>query len=66
MQISKVKFLGTSSRFTTGKVYDVISWTGGSGSVLDDNGAIFGTVSVPHADWQLEYLAVVELKQLYP
>ena len=66
MQIAKVKFTGTSTRFTTNKVYDVIAWDGANMTVLDDAGAPFGSASVPHADWSLEYIAVLELKQLYP
>ncbi len=66
MQISKVKFVGSSVRFTTNQVYDVIAWDGANVTVLDDNNIPYGSADVSSADWDLEYLAVVEIKQLYP
>lgn len=65
MQIVKLKFIGTSTRFTTNTVYDSLGNNGnGTFMVLDDANVPFGA-SVG-SDWQLEYVAVFELKQLYP
>lgn len=66
MQIAKVKYVGvTGETWNNNQVYDVLSWGGGSGTVRADNGT-FHIVSPNHPDWELEYLAVLELKQLYP
>lgn len=65
MSIVKLKFIGTSTRFTTNQVYDAVGNNGsGQFMVLDDANVPFGA-SVGD-DWDLEYLAVLELKQLYP
>ncbi len=66
MQVGKVKYVGTTgATFTNNAVYDVLSWGGGSATVKGDNDSI-QLVNPNDPDWDLEYLAVWELKQLYP
>ena len=66
MVFAKVKFIGSSVRFTTNAIYDVISVAGaGQFIVLDDNGAPFGA-DPAGPDFQLESVVILDLKQLYP
>jgi hypothetical protein len=63
----KIKYLGTtSSIFTNGNVYDVLSW-GPPPQVLRDNGHV-GDATNFHdlAIWETVYVAIIEQKQLKP
>jgi hypothetical protein len=66
MQIARIKYVGTTgATFTNNAVYDVVSWSGSTATVKGDNDTVQG-VALSSPDWELEYLAVMELKQLYP
>lgn len=66
MQIAKVKYVGTTgATFTNNQVYDVLGWSGAGATIVASNGT-FHNVTPNDPDWELEYLAVLELKQLYP
>ncbi len=66
MSIVKLKFIGSSTRFTTNNIYDVIGFGGATHFiVIDDLGETIG-VSPNGPDFELESVDVLDVRRIYP